>query len=198
VRQAHPVVAAAEPRFQLGLKDLIWTRLNDPDRTPPHWTGIVRAGQYVVFISDARSRAPRDQEGRPFCAPDGTETGQCAALCDDAIEAQRFAHDVAARHHELCCEIYDYEGKSKPPLTTIYDPSVRSRYVGAVHARRLSALGIVLMCFGGVFVAIDVRHDLAWIWGYVIGLKCLLLGGALTTRGFLERREFRDNPADRA
>ena len=104
---------------------MTWTRLYDPHRMPSHWTDIVREDQLVVFISDARTQAPRDADGRPFCAADGSETGQHAALCEDVAEARDFARQVAARHPELCCRIYDSEGKSRPPLRVIYTLALR-------------------------------------------------------------------------
>jgi hypothetical protein len=113
------------------------------------------------------------------------------ALCEDAAEASSFAREVVARHPELCCEIYDSEGKSKPPRDVIYDSSVRDRFVGPVHARRMALGGAALACVGLTFVGIDASRDLAWIWGYVIGLKCLLLGGVFLSRGFIEWRELR-------
>jgi hypothetical protein len=159
---------------------MIWTRLYDPDRTPSHWTDIVRQEQFVVFICDARTQAPRD-----------AETGQHAALCDDLTEARNFAREVVARNPELCCRIYDSLGKARPPLVVIYDPSVRHRYTGPRHARRLALGGAALVCAGITLVAIDASRDLLWIWGYVFGLKFLILGGIFLTRGFIEWREFR-------
>jgi hypothetical protein len=170
---------------------MIWTRLYDRDRTPAHWTQIVRQDQYVVFICDARSQAPRDAEGRPFCTVDGVETGPCAALCEDAAEAGDFARGVVSRHPELCCAIYDSGGKSRPPVEVIYDPGVRDRYVGSAHGRRLAVRGAALASVGIAMVAIDASRGLAWIWGYVIGLKCVLIGGSFLIRGFIEWREFR-------
>ena len=38
----------------------------------------------------------------------------------------------------------------------------------------------------------DYLRDFLWIWGYVIGLKCLLLGCIFLSRGFLEWREHRN------
>jgi len=160
---------------------MIWTRLYDPDRTPSHWTDIVRQDQLVVFISDARTQAPRD-----------AETGQHAALCDDLTEARNLAREVVARDPELCCRIYDSEGKSRPPLEVIYDSSVRHRYTGRGHARRLALVGAALACAGITLVAIDVSRDLLWIWGYVFGLKCLILAGIFLTRSFVEWRESRN------
>jgi hypothetical protein len=170
---------------------MTWTRLYDPDRTPAHWTEIVREDQMVVFISDARTQAPRDADGRPFCAADGSDRGQYAALCEDVAEARNFAREVVARHPELCCRIYDSQGKSRPSLEVIYDPGVRHWYTGLAHARRLALGGAALACAGITFVAIDVSRNLAWIWGYVLGLKCLILAGIFLTRGFVEWREFR-------
>jgi len=171
---------------------MIWTRLYDPGRTPAHWTQMVHERQCVVFVCDARTRAPRDADGRSFCAADGTETGPCAALCDDAADAERFACDVVSRHPGLCCEIYDYEGKSRPPLKTIYDPGVRHKYVGLAHARRQSLAGAALVCTGTTLIVVDISRGLAWIWGYVLGLKCLLLGGTFLILGLLEWREHRN------
>jgi hypothetical protein len=132
---------------------MMWIRLYDPDRTFSHWTEIVRKDQYVVFICDARSQVPRDADGRPFSAADGSETPPCAALCEDAAEAGNFARAVVARHPDLRCGIYDSEGKSRPPLETIHDPSVRDRYVGTAHARRLAlggrGTGMRRHCTGG-------------------------------------------------
>ena len=170
---------------------MIWTRLYDPCRTPSHWTEIVRQELFVVFICDAGSQAPRDADGRPFCAADGSETGHCAALCEDVAEARNFARQVVARHPELCCRIYDYQGKAGPPLEVVYGPDVRHRYTGLAHARRQALCGAALACAGITLVAIDVSHDLLWIWGYVFGLKCLILAGIFLSRGFLEWREFR-------
>jgi hypothetical protein len=169
---------------------MIWTRLYDPARTPSHWTEIVGKDQYVVFVSDARSGAPRDADGRPFLAVGGSD-GHCAALCQNVDEARDFAREVVARRPELCCEIYTREGKSNPPLEVIYDPSVRDRYVGVVHARRLALTGAGLATVGTGFVVLDFRRDLLWIWGYVIGLKCLIIATVLLTRSFTEWLQFR-------
>ncbi len=172
---------------------MIWIRLYDPARRPAHWTEIVRDTQFVVFVCDAGNGAPRDAEGHPFVA-DASSDGNCAALCDDAAEARNFARGIVARRPELCCEIYDAAGKSGPPLEVVYDPSVRDKYTGPAHARRLAFWGAALACIGIVLVVIDARRDFAWIWGYVLGLKALLIGGVLLTRGIVEWRECRRFP----
>jgi hypothetical protein len=59
-----------------------------------------------------------------------------------------------------------------------------------VHAI-VGEFGAALASFGMALVVIDFRHDLAWIQGYVIGLKCLIIGFVFVSRGFLEWHEFR-------
>jgi hypothetical protein len=133
---------------------MIWTRLYDPARTPSHWTEIVSTGQYVVFVSDANSGAARDADGNPFRRVDGSD-GHCAALFHNVAEARDFARKVVARRPELCCEVYTSEGKANPPLEAIYVPSVRDRYVGVVHARKLALTAAGLATVGTVFVVVD-------------------------------------------
>jgi hypothetical protein len=71
-------------------------------------------------------------------------------------------------------------------LKTIYDPGVRHKFVGLAHARRQSLAGAVLTCIGTALIVVDISRGFAWIWGYVLGLKCLLPGGAFLTLGLLE------------
>lgn len=163
-----------------------WIRLFDPERKPAHWSEIARPGQFVVFVADAESRSPRDPDARPF------HEGPSAALCNDLTEAREFARDTVARHPELCCEIHDYLGKTNPPVETVFDSSVRDRYTGRKRAKRQMMVGAFLICAGIVLSIIDFRHHLTWLWGYIIGLKCLILGVTQMTQGFAEWHECRD------
>ena len=165
---------------------MIWLRLYDPGRTPPHWSDIVVPGQYAVFVADARTRSPRNADGQPFRDAAGAETGVCAALCEDLAEAKQFALDVVTRHPELSCEIYDHQGKSNPPLQTFYNPATRHKYAGRRYGRRLAIAGGALAGVGCVLVLIELSRGFTWIWGYVLGLKCMLVGGTLLTTGLLE------------
>ena len=165
---------------------MIWLRLYDPGRTPAHWSEMVRPGQYAVFVADANSRAPRDADGQPFRDAGRAETAACAALCEDLAEAKQFALDVVMRHPELCCEVYDHEGKSNPPLQTIYNPAERHKHVGSRHGRRLALAGGTLAGIGATLALIDLSRGFAWMWGYILGLKCMVVGGTLLTVGLLE------------
>jgi len=158
---------------------LIWIRIYDPFRTPAHWTSLVRPGQFAVFIYDARTHVARDAEGRRFDSSGGISI----ALCGDLPEAIHFAGEVVAGHSELCCEIYDHEGKSKDPLQVIYNPAVRSRYRGLKYSKRETFWGSVVLLCGVALIIVDFARDLAWIWGYVIGLKLTVVGGSFLVRG---------------
>jgi len=156
---------------------VLWTRLNDPLRIPAHWTEIIRPGQYAVFVYDIRTHVTRDAS---------------VALCDDLAEAVAFAGSVVAAHPELCCEVYDHEGKSNEPIQVIYAPSVEGRCQGRPVARRATVWGSVILLGTVVLLGVDIRHGLAWIWGYVIGLKLLVIGVSLLVRGLAGLYEHRE------
>jgi len=142
-----------------------------------------------VFVFDIRTHVARDAEGR--FSPDGEAS---VAICDDRNEALECARDVVARHPETCCEIYDHEGKSDEPLQVVYNPAVEGRYRGRPHARRIIAWGSGVFLCGAALIAVDFRHGLAWIWGYVLGLKMLVVGTGLLVRGLAGLYERRKSP----
>lgn len=156
----------------------MWLRLHDEARMLAHWLEMIRPGEYCVFILHARDRTPKDFEGRSFS--EGEASVEIAASFDDAIH---FAEDIVSRHPELCAEIYNHEGKSGEPIRTIYDPSVRGKYEGIPLAKRSTWIGIALLAGASLFIVYDARHDLRWMWGYIIGLKLAIVGGSYLVRG---------------
>ncbi len=153
-------------------------RVYDPARTPAHWLEIIQPGQFSVFVLDASRRAAAPGDPSVEIAPD----------FDTAI---RFAEDVVARDPSLCCEIYDHSGKAGEPLRTVYEPSVRGKYEGRPRARKEMWIGVGILAVASVFIAYDVKRDLTWLWGYIIGLKLSIIGGAFLVRGisrYLEAR----------
>ncbi len=170
---------------------MIWTRIYDPTRNPAHWTELVAPGQFAVFIFDAPTHVARDAAGGHFNPPDSVSL----ALCDNLPEALAFAKDVVTHHPNLFCEIYDEEGKSKDPVQAVYNPAVRGKYVGLQYSRRQTLWGSLAMLAGIAFIVLDIMRDLAWFWGYIIGMKLTLVGGFRVTQGLLgwyeHRREAR-------
>jgi hypothetical protein len=159
---------------------MTWTRLYDPDRSPAHWTDIIRDGEYCVFILSAGGRLQRDMEGRTF-AP-GYES---VAICPDLDEAVDLARAVVALHPVLCAEVYDHEGKSGEPLQVVYEASVRGRYEGRPYAKREAGWGLTLVSLASGFIIFDFRHNLEWMWGYIIGMKLFVIGASFLTRGLI-------------
>ena len=166
---------------------MIWTRTNDSARTPSHWTELIQPGQFAVFIFDAPTHVARDSEGAIF-KPAGTES---IALCDNFPEALAFASGVVAIHPELCCEVYDDEGKSKEPRQTVYNPAVRSKYEGRQYAKRQALWGSLVVVCGVAFAAYDFTQHFTWIWGYVIGAKLTVIGGFRMFTGLFDWYERR-------
>jgi hypothetical protein len=152
---------------------VIWTRTYDPD--------LVRPGQHAVFVLDASTRAACHTEGQRLTSNEPASI----ALCDDLPDATSFAIDLVTRHPNLCCEIYDHEGKSNEPLQRIYNPAVRGKYEGLPYAKRLTFWGSLTFLCGAAFIAYDLRRDLTWLWGYIIGLKLLTTGGFCLAHGLL-------------
>jgi len=155
-----------------------WTKLYDESRTPAHWLDMIRPGAYAVFVLQADSRAPADRDGNDF------RLGEASAMIAPHLAAaQDFAEKIVTSNPKLCCEIYDDHGKSGPPVATVYDSSVRGHHEGIEYARRNTTIGLLLFALAAVFIVYDARHDLAWLWGYIVGLKLLIIGSVFLVRG---------------
>jgi hypothetical protein len=145
-------------------------RVYDPARTPAHWLEIIQPGQYSVFVLAAGRRTPPPGEAYVEIAPD-FET------------ALKFAEETVAQDPSLCCEIYDHRGKAGEPLQTVYEPSVRGKYEGRPRARKEMLAGVGLLAVALTVIAYDVKRDLTWFWGSIIGIKLTIVGGAFLVRG---------------
>jgi len=148
----------------------------------PHWFGVIRPGQVAVFVFDARTRTGRNPDGS-----DPGVAGTSLAIGDDCNDALHFARDIVSRDPNLYCELYDNPASYGQPLETIYDPGFRARYF-VRRAHREIVAGVLLWFLGTTFIVIDFRRDLTWIWGYVIGLKCLIVGTSLISIGVVRLR----------
>ena len=113
-----------------------WTRVYDPHRKPPHWSGLVRPGQFAVFLFDPRTHVPMDDAGGH---PSNDDVS--IAICDSLEEAIGFANATVATHPHVFCEIYSHEGKSGDPIQSIYNPAERGKHVGRPVAWRFTRWG---------------------------------------------------------
>lgn len=164
-----------------------WTLVCDPGRAPAHWSEMILPGQYAVFAYDARTHVARGPDG--LFAPAGEDS---VAICEDLTRARDVSERLVASHPDICCEIYTHEGKSGDPVQVIYNSSVAGKYTGRPFARREALQGAALWLCAAIFIGVDIHHHLAWMWGYVIGLKLLIIGTAFLVRGLVGMYEYRE------
>jgi len=134
----------------------------------------------------ASDRTPRDSDGNSF-----SPGQEAVAICADLDEASRLANSIVTLHPQLCGEIYDHTGKSGESLQVVYEPSVRGKYVGRPFAKGEALRGFAILAAGIFFIMLDVRHDLRWMWGYILGLKLTVVGGSFIVRGLIGLHENR-------
>jgi hypothetical protein len=89
-------------------------RVYDASRRPPDWTDIIRPGQFAIFAADAASGAACDMDGAR-CA-DGAAS---CAIVDSIDEARMVCDDALARHPSLRLDVFDADGRARPPLLTV-------------------------------------------------------------------------------
>ncbi len=139
----------------------------------------MRPGQFAVFPVDLKFHRLHDESGTLAGAD------PLVAVYPSLGEAEAHANEIVARFPALFCEIYDHEGKVKEPVRVIYNASVKGKYVGRPAAWRFTYWGAFILACGVALVTVDGLHDWHLIWGYVIGNKLILAGGALLLRGLL-------------
>jgi hypothetical protein len=153
-----------------------------------HWTELLEPGQYALFVFDTRTRTPRNADG----SIPGPE-GKSLAFLESLEKAVAFANDLVSSDPAVYCEIYDHPGEYGQPLETIRDTVFRDDYFRA-RARKELIGGAALLVCGVILAAIDFHRDLQWIWGYVIGLKCMIVGISLMVAGVVGLRK--EQPGD--
>lgn len=149
-----------------------------------HWTSAIRPGQYAVFLRD-RGTSALLPLGEPFAAQNSI------AIFESLSEARAWGEEICARHARVRCDIYDSEGLANDAVESIYNAEVWGNYVGPKPARKRLYGGIAALCVGIVLIAWDVHHDLLFLWGYIVGIKLVLIGGTLAIQGALMLRDLR-------
>jgi hypothetical protein len=116
------------------------------------------------------------------------------AILDSREEAVAVANDVVSRDPALYCDVYDHTGEYGQPLETIRDIGFQVKYFRR-RARTELIGGSALFVCGVILAAIDFHRHLRWIWGYVLGLKFMIVGTCLMMAGAAGLRNKReDNP----
>jgi hypothetical protein len=152
------MVPNAIPNNSSGFREF---KVYDQARTFPAWTSLVSPNQYAVFFKHLETAAPLSPDGVPVSRMTDCTFG----LFDSLDEARRFCEARVVEHPSMCCEIFDREGKTKPPLLTIVHPSMAEKdELSPTWARRRRVMAI--LCF---LVAIPLFvWDAKGGWGLIL------------------------------
>src|SRR5215469_5876977 len=131
-------------------------KVYDETRHPPEWTSLVGAAACAVFMKDVETSTPLSRDGAVVLPKD------CTFLrFDHFAEAREFCEAQVQRYPAMCCEIFDAQGKAKPPLLTVVHPS-RAQKDGLSHrwlSRRTIAI-VSILCAVPLFVLGLARRGL--------------------------------------
>jgi len=90
-------------------------KVYDETRQPADWTSLVGATQCAVFLKDVKTANPLATDGREI-----DRLRDCTFLLFDHLEeARTFCEAQVQKFPFMCCEIFDADGKAKPPLLAI-------------------------------------------------------------------------------
>jgi hypothetical protein len=111
-------------------------------------------------------------------------------------EARRFCETRVTQHPSMCCEIFDSEGKAKPPLLTIVHPSMAEKdELSSTWLRRRKVMAILCFLVAVPLFVWDSRAEWALILPSVIAINLIVFGLRLlywnTARGSRDREHVR-------
>ena len=153
-------------------------RIHDPERRPPNAMDVIRPGQFVVFAKESASGHPCDFEGRPYADPGHAE----CAICDSLSEARAFGEDAVAKAPSLRLDVFDAEGRSRPPLLTIVHPSQARQadtHPRVLRKRRVIAWTLIAIGIPLIVFAYVEHRDRDIILPAFIGINMLVAAGRL-------------------
>jgi hypothetical protein len=148
-------------------------KVYDKTRPSRDWMSLVGATQCAVFFKDVRTATPLSRDGIAF-----DRMTDCTFLVFDRLDdARRFCEAQSKEHPWMCCEVFDWEGKAKPPLLVVIDPSFAEKdELSGSWVRRRTILAIILfVCAIPLFVW-DWKSDGSLILPTVVGINMVVLG----------------------
>src|ERR1700719_1628719 len=86
-------------------------KVYDKARQNRDWMSLLSPTQCAVFFKDFQTATPLSHDGVVF-----DKMTDCTFLVFDRVEdARRFCEAQVNQHPSMCCEVFDSEGKAKPP-----------------------------------------------------------------------------------
>jgi hypothetical protein len=148
-------------------------KVYDDTRHPRDWNALLAPAQCAVFFKDAENSCPLSPAGAVI-----PRFRDCTFLrFDSAEEARQFCEAKVRQFPRMSCEVFDYEGRAKPPLFVVVHPSAAGDddlSGTSVHRRKIAAIA----CFIGavpLFVW-DWRARGALILPTFFGINMILFG----------------------
>jgi hypothetical protein len=158
-------------------------RLYDPKRRPPDLADALKPGQFTVFLSDVRSGAGADEDGR--ARPAGR-----AATClvfESLDEAKSFCRQCADRVVNMRCDVHNHRCKAAEPLISFVNPRHAGKLASRQKSRRMIIIGIALIIPSlPLFLWDLIWHQLAMLWPTFIAINLLVIGLRTVHWGYME------------
>jgi hypothetical protein len=145
-------------------------RVYDQSRDPRNWNELLGPTQCAVFLKDINSEVPLSPQGVRLAYRDST-----FLLFDRLDQACAFCEEAVQQHPEMCCEIFDSEGKARPPLLTIVHPDAKDE-LGTAAVRKRRIFAIALFIFAAPLIWWDWHTGNGRIYPTIIGIN-MILGG---------------------
>ena len=99
-------------------------KVYDHARQGRDWMSLLAPTQCAVFFKNFQTAAPLSRDAVPF-----HKMTDCSFLVFDRLaDARAFCEAQVQRHPSMCCEIFDVEGRAKPPLLVVLHPSVAEKH----------------------------------------------------------------------
>lgn len=158
------------PPHSSGFREL---KVYDKARVSPDWTSAVSPTQCAVFFKDFETAAPLSSDGHPI-----SKMTDCTILVFDRLdEARRFCETSVAEHPSMCCEIFDFKGRARPPLLTIVHPSKAEKdELSPTWMHRRKVMAVLGFLAAVVLFVWDWRADWDLILPTVIAVNLTLFG----------------------
>lgn len=148
-------------------------KVYDKTRQGRDWMSLVAPTQCAVFFKDFQTAGPLSRDGVAF-----DKMTDCTFLVFDRLEdARRFCEVQVKEHSSMCCEVFDFEGKAKPPLLVVVNPSVAEKdELSASWVRRRKIIAIVSFLGAIPLVVWDWRTGSYLIVPTVVGINLIVFG----------------------
>jgi hypothetical protein len=148
-------------------------KVYDDTRHPPEWTLLVDPTQCAVFLKEVKTANPLALDGSAV-----EHIRDCSFFLFDRLDdARRFCEAQVQRFPFMCCDVFDSDGKAKPPMLVIMHPDAAKKdelSPSSVKWRKNVAIAS-LVASAGLFAS-DWRSEFELTWPSILAVNLFLLG----------------------